>query len=252
MIGGIEANRKKCGDASVPFAETIFIFNAMNKTETLQAAEVMRRAAEGEMVELTRRDYLQWRIEPGHPGFNWVAFDYRILDFPPPPQGQKWHNPANLNATQVGVHEGWRLLLDGELNGCERTDVQSNFGHADAWCSLGTHFYPCVNMTVTMRTRTPFEVHNVVLGEHCYICTRCNLAAGDGDGFVGQFCTGVKSPLPEVKADPFEEAWPEIERGEREFMLSFKGTVICTDNRISKARARISWQAFKEQYKIKD
>lgn len=36
--------------------------------------------------------------------------------------------------------------------------------------------------------KTSVPIHDVVRGEHCYYCTKCHAAAGDGDGFVGQPC----------------------------------------------------------------
>jgi len=34
---------------------------------------------------------------------------------PPAPDGDSWQNPDNLTAEQIGIDEGWRLLLKSEL-----------------------------------------------------------------------------------------------------------------------------------------
>lgn len=90
----------------------------MNPDELKHAAEVMRRAADGEVVEYIQKESLvtnQWRILPkeSYDHFNFRNYCYKVLDFPPPPDGCQWWNPEKLNATQVGVHEGWRLPIYG-------------------------------------------------------------------------------------------------------------------------------------------
>lgn len=35
---------------------------------------------------------------------------------PDPPDGEKWHNPNNLTAEQIGIDAGWRLLLKSEID----------------------------------------------------------------------------------------------------------------------------------------
>ena len=42
------------------------------------------------------------------------------LQFPKPPEGERWHNPERLTAEQVGVDKGWRLLLVSEREERER------------------------------------------------------------------------------------------------------------------------------------
>ncbi len=39
------------------------------------------------------------------------GFRIKPDEFPQPPEGKEWHNPENLTPEQVGVSEGWRLLL---------------------------------------------------------------------------------------------------------------------------------------------
>ncbi len=89
----------------------------MNRQELEKAAEVMRRAAQGEMIESRDKRASGWcgAYHHNNAAWNWSEAEYRILDFPLPPSGQAWHNPAGLNATQVGVHEGWRCFVAEEL-----------------------------------------------------------------------------------------------------------------------------------------
>lgn len=147
----------------------------MNKTEILQAAEIMRRAAEGEVVKCRKKQPLsQWtHFYQDFIPWDWQHADYRILDFPSPPPNNVWHNPSSLNATQVGVHEGWRLLLESEIDGGRRWDCEQWFAPA-GWGILSEE------------SRRPMDLHHKIEP-------------------VGVYRT--KSPLPEVKADPMEEAW---------------------------------------------
>lgn len=39
-----------------------------------------------------------------------------VDSFDDPPDGQEWHNPAGLTPEQVGVQDGWRLLLKSEIS----------------------------------------------------------------------------------------------------------------------------------------
>lgn len=88
----------------------------MNQQETQKAAEVMKRWSEGERVEARLRPHNLWvLLNSSDPPWNWDGCDYRILDFLEPTKGQEWHNPLKFNASKVGVHEGWRLLLKSEL-----------------------------------------------------------------------------------------------------------------------------------------
>lgn len=206
MIGGIEANRKKCGDASVPFAETIFIFNAMNKTETLQAAEVMRRAAEGELVRAFQYgplgpEYSSWS-KGEQMTWDWKGFGYDVLEFPDPPPNSAWHNPANLTATQVGVHEGWRLLLESEMDGGRRWDCEQWFAPS-GWGHLSEE------------SRRPTDLYHKIEPAGVY---------------------RTKSPLPEVKADPCEEACKHA------FPQSWNSSI--------QTIWKEAWQACEEHYKI--
>ncbi len=46
---------------------------------------------------------------------------------PNPPDGQQWQNPDNLTAEQIGIDDGWRLLLKSEV------DPQGNFACCQPW-----------------------------------------------------------------------------------------------------------------------
>ena len=61
------------------------------------------------------------------------------VKFPDPPDGEQWHNTDNLTAEQVGIEDGWRLLLVSEIY--ERTHyiksrvwvIGSGWGLLDTW-----------------------------------------------------------------------------------------------------------------------
>lgn len=76
----------------------------------------MLRASHGEVVEYRDLDGDFWTRCNSDPSWDWQCYAFRILEFPTPPKGEEWHNPHKLTATQVGVHEGWRLLLRSEVN----------------------------------------------------------------------------------------------------------------------------------------
>ena len=125
----------------------------MNTEEIKRASEVMRRASLGEMAESTlRNSALKWGVH-FLPHWDWNECDFRILDFPEPPEGQKWHNPPGLTATQVGVHEGWRLLLDCELDSRVRHDLER---FCDGkWLSTPKELFPNPNGVYGLRTKSP-------------------------------------------------------------------------------------------------
>ena len=39
----------------------------------------------------------------------------KAIAFPDAPEGEEWQNPDNLTAEQVGIEDGWRLLLVSEI-----------------------------------------------------------------------------------------------------------------------------------------
>lgn len=124
----------------------------MNKSETLRAAEIMRRAAEGEIVEFRFKSRGNWDSATS-PIWNWMEKEYRILEFPEPPKGESYHNPHNLNATQVGVHEGFRLLLKSELDEEWHTGTEFKNDGAEWRYSRGNKSNHC--KTSTLRTKAP-------------------------------------------------------------------------------------------------
>jgi hypothetical protein len=72
--------------------------------------------------------------------------------FPEPPAGEEWHNPDELSPEQVGVNDGWRLLLESETQEDERVD------YIELWSPEHRHFtsgkyYPTDSQT--FRTKRP-------------------------------------------------------------------------------------------------
>lgn len=57
-------------------------------------------------------------VEDIHGLANYITHGCEIrikqIQFPAAPDGEVWHNPDNLTAEQVGVEDGWRLLLVSE------------------------------------------------------------------------------------------------------------------------------------------
>ncbi len=181
----------------------------MNKEELKQAAEVMKRAADGEMVECRHRSYADsaWaKAQQFSEGicWNWTSWEWRILDFPPPPEGQQWHNPAGLNATQVGVHQGWRLMTHKEF-GIVPADMEAFDGVR--WCQIPdiTVWYSLNK--VTFRT---------------------------------------KAPLPSPKVDAFDEHWEEVRI--RLIVQGREASIDAENWPLLKANARLVWNAAKEHF----
>lgn len=132
----------------------------MNQQELLAASEVMRRAGCGEVVEsFPRFCDGGWKLTvPWQISWDWLKFDYRIVDFPPPPSGQSWHNLAGLTTTQVGVHEGWRLVLESELGRIpEGAFPWINYKWSTESVSYG------LNELLTFRTKSPLPVANPIV-----------------------------------------------------------------------------------------
>lgn len=118
----------------------------------------MRRAASGEIVQYKAKSET-WNSCAWSPdiSWNWVLWDYRILDFPEPPKGQEWHNPNNHTATKVGVHEGWRLLTEEEYikgNKNHRGDVEYWWHSRGRFAPLGGS---CELVKETIRTKEPYK-----------------------------------------------------------------------------------------------
>ncbi len=127
----------------------------------------MKRAADGEMVcHVHRFERIEGTDTCEDLCWDWYNFKYEILDFPPPPQGQQWHNPAGLNATQVGVHEGFRLMTNKEF-GIVPADMEVFDGAR--WCQIPniTAWYSLNK--ATFRTKAPLpapKAAEIVLTDH--------------------------------------------------------------------------------------
>lgn len=90
---------------------------------------------------------------------NWclAATEYRIKpaegfseEFPPAPEGHAYHNPENLTPEQVGVSEGWRLLLEDE-QAVEGDEVNLPLGW-EPTLNYGGH---TKSASLTYRTKRP-------------------------------------------------------------------------------------------------
>lgn len=84
----------------------------------------------------------------------WFEGEYRIKpeEFPAPPEGQQWHNPQHFTPEQVGVSEGWRLLLVGEQ--IQKGDMFDNYDRT--WVSSSWVGVPVGGIaTDTYRTKRP-------------------------------------------------------------------------------------------------
>lgn len=71
------------------------------------------------------------------------------LAFPAPPEGRSWHNPENLTPEQVGVADGWRLVL---------SDEPTTFPHQHGYpCWVDSTMCSCcfIGLGLTYRTREP-------------------------------------------------------------------------------------------------
>lgn len=60
---------------------------------------------------------------------------YRIKpqEFPTPPEGEEWHNPDKLTPGQIGVKDGWRLLLESEI-GLPHNHLKNEGKYLDGKC----------------------------------------------------------------------------------------------------------------------
>jgi hypothetical protein len=76
-----------------------------------------------------------WELECNRPIHGIKAVPIEPKEFPAPPEGKAWHNPEKLTPEQVGVSEGWRLLLKNEL--VEIGDMHSMKN--GTWSHSGNH-----------------------------------------------------------------------------------------------------------------
>ena len=65
---------------------------------------------------------------------------------PDPPEGEEWQNPDNLTAEQIGIDDGWRLLLKSEIDASRFTKVCQLWTAGRLWlsrvcgiCETGTY-----------------------------------------------------------------------------------------------------------------
>lgn len=110
-----------------------------------------------------------WREVCGAVGIPVIAGGLRIrtnkpkkLNLSNPPVGEEWHNPLNLSAGQVGLNDGYRLLLKSEMPPCFHSNVKGkveiyNFDDQQWWrcCGGDSEF-------LIYRTKEPLPVSNKI------------------------------------------------------------------------------------------
>jgi hypothetical protein len=102
----------------------------MNRERAKELLPIIQAFTDGKTVErynsvTSAWDTVEEEIFP--------SFIYRIkpLEFPPLPEGKQWHNPNNLTLEQVG--DGWRLLVDSEVDGESHCGCQYWDGGNGGW-----------------------------------------------------------------------------------------------------------------------
>ena len=71
--------------------------------------------------------------------------------FPNAPDQEKWQNPDNLTAEQVGIEDGWRLLLVSEIYDRKCYITAFAWGIHCGWGSMDT--WLCRSKSVTYRVK---------------------------------------------------------------------------------------------------
>jgi len=88
-------------------------------------------------------------------------FGIAPLRLPDPPEGEEWHNPANLTPDQIEVEKGYRLLLKSEIGG--KPTSQPLEGKCDAF--LYGKYWEDENEgydeVLTYRTKVPLPVKKI-------------------------------------------------------------------------------------------
>lgn len=91
------------------------------------------------------------------------------IKFPDPPCGEEWHNPDGLSAAQVGVRDGWRLLVKSEVRVPRREHIAHSCEmwrrtrwDSDGWS--GTIQSATYRTKVPFPARVPLEAEDWVLG----------------------------------------------------------------------------------------
>jgi hypothetical protein len=103
-------------------------------TSTLdRKISVMTAFKEGKSIQCRTRGSKDEWTDVFALAWNWPDVDYRIkpLEFPALPEGLEWHNPNNLTLEQVG--DGWRLLVDSEVDGESHCGCQYWDGGNGGW-----------------------------------------------------------------------------------------------------------------------
>ena len=82
-----------------------------------------------------------------------VGCEIRIKQaaFPDAPDQEKWQNPDNLTAEQVGIEDGWRLLLVSEIYDRKCYITAFAWGIHCGWGSMDT--WLCRSKSVTYRVK---------------------------------------------------------------------------------------------------
>jgi hypothetical protein len=78
-------------------------------------------------------------------------------EFPAPPEGDAWHNPARLTPAQVGVAEGWRLVLASESHGTDERVPSTQYWsrHDSRWAAEEESRGYYADERSSLRTRQP-------------------------------------------------------------------------------------------------
>lgn len=179
-------------------------------------AELKAAHARGETIQCNMGNVGWWDISL--PLWTYPVSSYRIkpLSFPEPPEAQAWHNPDGLNAEQIGVNDGWRLLLDGE-----EIHPQDEYFFADEWdltCAkigqrVGVGLY---NADYTMRTKRPLPtppkrvpLETSDLPPVCWLRYKDNANCAHLVLWVGKYAVHISANSPSYPtfSELFRDGW---------------------------------------------
>lgn len=98
----------------------------MNTKELILAGETMLAAANIGKVSYKGKKSDKWTTQEAQDcKFNWGVNDYRVGEhFPELPAGMSWHNPRDLTPEQFETNDGWRPLMENELDGNRHLDIE--------------------------------------------------------------------------------------------------------------------------------
>lgn len=143
---------------------------------------VMTAAAKGVDIEFLNRNFMGYWILQPIPSWDWFQYDYRIKEekFPDPPEGEGWHNPGNLTCSEIGVENGYRLLLKSEIkeadpcdNKIEKWRRTSETWDNSGWVgSLNSETYRTKNPLPSKSKLIPWEAKDVP--PICFVRSRTN------------------------------------------------------------------------------